>query len=178
MIFRQLFDLNSFTYTYLVACGKTNKAVLIDPVFEMVQRDLALIEELGLTLETVCETHCHADHVTAAWTLKQKTGCKIASAEVIGASNVDITLNEGDEIIVSILSIGNRSRECSVFASAPGLRMQDSGAQQKKRKRYLILSSLTGGITSIIAFIVGCLIYGLDSQPSTVLADSPRGPAF
>lgn len=98
MIFRQLFDLTSSTYTYLLGCEKTGEAILIDPVFEMVQRDEALLHELGLTLVAVLDTHCHADHVTAAWVLKQKTGCKIASAENIGASDVDLPLNDGDTI--------------------------------------------------------------------------------
>jgi glyoxylase-like metal-dependent hydrolase (beta-lactamase superfamily II) len=100
MIFRQLFDLSSSTYTYLIGCERTKKALLIDPVFEQAQRDLALVEELGLTLESVCETHCHADHVTAAWLLKQKTGCVIAGAEVTGASGVDVALNDGDVVRV------------------------------------------------------------------------------
>ncbi|RLA48183.1 MAG: MBL fold metallo-hydrolase [Gammaproteobacteria bacterium] len=106
MIFRQLFDLTSSTYTYLIGCEETKKALLIDPVFELQRRDLALIAELGLTLETVCETHCHADHVTAAWLLKQKTGCKVASAEVIGASNVDLPLVDGD-----VIQVGNERLE-------------------------------------------------------------------
>ncbi len=123
MIFRQLFDLSSSTYTYLLGCDKTNTAVLIDPVFEMVRRDLALIEELGLTLETVCETHCHADHVTAAWILKQKTGCKIASAQVIEASNVDIPLNEGDEIrvgneVLKVISTPGHTDGCLSYVLA------------------------------------------------------------
>jgi len=112
MIFRQLFDLSSSTYTYLIGCEKTKKALLIDPVFELVKRDLALISELGLSLETVCETHCHADHVTGAWLLKQKTACRIASAEVTGASGVDILLNDGD-----VVQVGDESLE---VRSTPG----------------------------------------------------------
>lgn len=109
MIFRQLFDLGSSTYTYLLACENTRKALLIDPVFEMAQRDLALIDELGLTLEVVCETHCHADHVTAAWLLKQKTGAKIASAEVTGASGVDLPLAGGSAVQVGDVKLEVRA---------------------------------------------------------------------
>jgi glyoxylase-like metal-dependent hydrolase (beta-lactamase superfamily II)/rhodanese-related sulfurtransferase len=98
MIFRQLFDLTSSTYTYLLACNQTKQAILIDPVYEQTQRDLALINELGLTLVTVLDTHCHADHVTAAWLLKQKTQCDIASAGVIEAIDVDRRLSHGDRI--------------------------------------------------------------------------------
>ena len=99
MLFRQLFDLASSTYTYLLACERTKQAVLIDPVFEQVQRDTALLHELGLTLQTVLDTHCHADHVTAAWLLKQKTGCSVASAAVIAASDVDLPLKDGSVIV-------------------------------------------------------------------------------
>ena len=98
MIFRQLYDAVSSTYTYLLADEKSGEALLIDPVFEQVPRDLALIQELGLTLKLVLDTHAHADHVTAAWVLKQKTGCKIALAGAVGAENVDIALKHGDTL--------------------------------------------------------------------------------
>ena len=123
MIFRQLFDLNSSTYTYLIGCEHSKKALLIDPVFELARRDLALIDELGLTLAIVCETHCHADHVTAAWLLKQKTGCKIASAQITGASRVDIPLNDGDEIcvgreVLQVIATPGHTEGCLSFVSA------------------------------------------------------------
>src|SRR3984893_14034265 len=78
LIFRQLFDPLSSTYTYLLADGGSGAAVIIDPVFEQVRRDAALIEELGLRLAYSLETHIHADHVTGAWMLKRQTGCRIA----------------------------------------------------------------------------------------------------
>jgi sulfur dioxygenase len=123
MIFRQLFDLTSSTYTYLIGCEKTKKALLIDPVFELVRRDLALIEELGLTLDVVCDTHCHADHVTAAWLLKNKTGCKIASAQVTAATGVDISLTEGDEVrvgaeVLKVLATPGHTDGCMSFVMA------------------------------------------------------------
>jgi len=71
MIFRQLFDADSSTYTYLLGCADSREAILIDPVFEQHQRDAALIRELGLTVRYVLDTHVHADHVTAAWLAKQ-----------------------------------------------------------------------------------------------------------
>lgn len=104
MIFRQLFDLQSSTYTYLIGCEKTKQAVLIDPVFEQARRDIALLNELGLSLSFSLETHCHADHVTSAWLLKQKTGAQICSAGVINAGEVDRKLSDGD-----VLQIGTES---------------------------------------------------------------------
>ena len=85
MIFRQLYDYTSSTYTYLLADESSREALLIDPVFEQFQRDLAMLRELGLTLKLVADTHAHADHITAAWLLKQKTGCKIAISADAGA---------------------------------------------------------------------------------------------
>src|SRR3546814_913010 len=95
MIFRQLFDTTASTYTYLLADEVHRQALLIDPVFDQVGRDRALIDELGLKLMLAVDSHAHADHVTAAWLLKQKTGCKIASAKIIGAEHVDLPLEDG-----------------------------------------------------------------------------------
>lgn len=66
LIFRQLFDLQSSTYSYLLGDSVTREAVLIDPVFEHALRDAALLHELGLRLVATVETHVHADHVTGA----------------------------------------------------------------------------------------------------------------
>ncbi len=70
LIFRQLFDPQSSTYSYLLADRRSREAVLIDPVFEQARRDAALIQELGLKLVATLDTHVHADHVTGAWLLK------------------------------------------------------------------------------------------------------------
>src|SRR5690349_23174966 len=78
LIFRQLFDQQSSTYTYLLADSGAREAVLIDPVFEQARRDAALVAELGLKLAWTLETHVHADHVTAAWLHKQRLGSRIA----------------------------------------------------------------------------------------------------
>ncbi|AFZ57899.1 MBL fold metallo-hydrolase [Anabaena cylindrica FACHB-243] len=75
MLFRQLFDNESSTYTYLIADETTAAAILVDPVLEQVERDLQLIEELGLTLRYCLETHIHADHITGTGKLRQLTGC-------------------------------------------------------------------------------------------------------
>jgi sulfur dioxygenase len=97
-VFRQLFDPPSSTYTYLLADGDTGAAVIIDPVFEQVRRDAALIEELGLRLVFALETHVHADHVTGSWLLKQRTGCLIALAAKSGAAGADRYLVQDDVV--------------------------------------------------------------------------------
>jgi sulfur dioxygenase len=98
LIFRQLVDLQSSTYTYLLADAAAGEAVLIDPVFEQAQRDAALIEELGLKLRWTLETHVHADHVTAAWLLKQRLGSAIALSGDSGAAGFDRALRHGDRV--------------------------------------------------------------------------------
>jgi len=98
MLLRQLFDPVSSTYSYLVADETTRKAVLIDPVFERHVRDAALIRELELVLLYTIDTHCHADHVTGAWLMKQAFGSRAALAAVYDAVNVDVALKHGDVI--------------------------------------------------------------------------------
>jgi sulfur dioxygenase len=75
MLFRQLFDRESSTYTYLIADRTSAEALLVDPVLEQVERDLQLLKELGLTLRYSLETHVHADHITSASQLREATGC-------------------------------------------------------------------------------------------------------
>ena len=79
MLFRQLFEPLSSTYTYLLGCEQTGQAVLIDPVVTTVDRDLHVLDELGLKLAFTLETHIHADHVTGARHLKQRVGSRIAA---------------------------------------------------------------------------------------------------
>jgi sulfur dioxygenase len=98
MIFRQLFDPQSSTYTYLLADSATREAVLIDPVFEHARRDAALIEELGVKLAWTLETHVHADHVTGAWLLKRRFGSMIALSKDSGAAGADRMLGDGEDV--------------------------------------------------------------------------------
>src|SRR5258706_70282 len=96
MIFRQLFDPQASTYTYLLADSATREALLIDPVFDHALRDAALIEELGVKLLYTLETHVHADHVTGAWLLKRRLGSRIALSQGSGGHGGDRALGEGD----------------------------------------------------------------------------------
>ena len=78
MIFKQLFEPISSTFTYLIGCEQTGQALLIDPVLPTWERDLAEVQKLGLTLAYTVETHIHADHITSALKLKEMAGSKIA----------------------------------------------------------------------------------------------------
>ena len=98
LIFRQLFDATSSTYTYLLGDAQSGQALLIDPVFEHVRRDGALLRELGLALTATLETHVHADHVTGAWLLKQRCGSRILGAAAGGAQGLDRGLAQGDRV--------------------------------------------------------------------------------
>ena len=98
MIFRQLFDPQSSTYTYLLADPASRAALLIDPVFEQARRDAALVEELGLKLAWTLETHVHADHITGAWLLREKLGSRIAVSRAGGVEGADRLLQNGDWI--------------------------------------------------------------------------------
>jgi sulfur dioxygenase len=94
---RQLFDRETCTFTYLLVDEASGEAALIDPVREQVDRDLALIHELGVSLRYVLETHVHADHVTSAGQLAERTGAVTAGSE-LGAPCIQRRLRDGDEL--------------------------------------------------------------------------------
>src|SRR5206468_1675367 len=98
LVFRQLFDPQSSTYTYLLGDRASGAAVLIDPVFEQVRRDAALIGELGLRLVATLETHIHADHVTGAWLLRRALESQIMLATASGAEGADRYLVQDDVV--------------------------------------------------------------------------------
>jgi sulfur dioxygenase len=106
MIFRQLFDVASSTYTYLLADEPSREAVLVDPVFEQHARDAALVRELELKLLFTIDTHCHADHVTGAWLMRAVLGSRIAMSATCGARNVDVPLSHDD-----VVRFGSRALE-------------------------------------------------------------------
>ena len=109
MIFRQLFDPQSSTYTYLLADSLTREAVLIDPVFEHARRDAALIGELGVKLLFTLETHVHADHVTGAALLKRQLDSKIALSKDSGADGADRYLADGEVIAFGLRTLQARA---------------------------------------------------------------------
>ncbi|MFC5300877.1 MBL fold metallo-hydrolase [Azospira restricta] len=101
LIFRQLFDAASSTYTYLLGDPASRQAVIVDTVFEQHLRDRALVDELGLTLVAALDTHCHADHVTGAWLMQQATGCRIGISRRYGEAvqGADLRLDDGDRVV-------------------------------------------------------------------------------
>ena len=105
MIFRQVFDNKSSTYTYLIASAKGREAVIIDPVIENVESYIIILKELELKLVKVIDTHIHADHVTGASKLKQSTNCSAIMGEHTPADTVDIKLKDDDVIKIDQLEI-------------------------------------------------------------------------
>jgi glyoxylase-like metal-dependent hydrolase (beta-lactamase superfamily II) len=97
-MFRQLFDPESSTYTYVLGDESGGEAVIVDPVREHVERDLAVLAASGLRLAWILETHVHADHVTGARALRDRTGARTAVSLHCGASGFDRLLTDGDEI--------------------------------------------------------------------------------
>lgn len=105
MMFRQLFEPLSSTFTYLLGCEETGQAVLIDPVIVSMDRDLAELSRLGLRLAYSVETHIHADHITAALELKKQVGSKIAAPAFDRLSCTDFGVEEGKPFQVGSISL-------------------------------------------------------------------------
>jgi len=97
---QQLFDQESFTYTYLLWDSASHEAVLVDPVLEMVERDLQLVNELGLKLKYILETHVHADHVTGAGVIRSRTGAQTGLSHHAGVQCADLALRHGQELFL------------------------------------------------------------------------------
>ncbi|OQR77453.1 protein ETHE1 [Tropilaelaps mercedesae] len=101
LFFRQLFDDKSNTYTYLLADGSTKEGIIIDPVLEKVDRDLGLVQELGLTLKYALNTHIHADHVTGSGLLKKRISGLRSVISTASKARADVHVNDGDEVRIS-----------------------------------------------------------------------------
>src|SRR6266446_1812425 len=100
MIFRQLFDSVSGTYTYLLASRRGGEALIIDPVLEKVERYLQLIKELDLKLVKAVDTHLHADHITGLGALRDRTQCITVMGERSNVDVVSMRLSEGDRLTI------------------------------------------------------------------------------
>jgi len=95
MLFKQLIESDSSTYTYLLACERTRQALLIDPLLDTVERDLQVLRDLGLELAVTLETHVHADHLTGARRLRERTGSQIGCPAMLHLACADIGISEG-----------------------------------------------------------------------------------
>ena len=100
MIFRQLYEPLSSTYTYLLGDEESGQAILIDPVIASMERDLAEVHRLGLKLAYTLETHIHADHITAALEMKRAIGSKIAAPAHDRLPCTDVAIEEGTPLQV------------------------------------------------------------------------------
>ena len=105
MIFKQLFDTKSSTYTYLISSGKGREALIIDPVLENVNDYIKLLKELELKLVKVIDTHIHADHVTGASKLKNITKCSTIMCENTPADSVEIKVKDDEYIDLEDIKI-------------------------------------------------------------------------
>ncbi len=109
LLLRQLFDAETGTFTYLLVDVPSAKGVLIDPVFERHERDLALVRELGVDLVACLDTHAHADHVTGSWLMHEATGAAIGLAAAARAENVTLPLQHGDRVGFGVRSLEVRA---------------------------------------------------------------------
>jgi sulfur dioxygenase len=130
MVFRQLFDPESSTYTYLLGDPTTREAVLIDTVREQVDRDLQIVRELGLRLVATLDTHVHADHVTGAWLLKQRAGSRIVLSKRYGV-DADVKVDHGDPVrfgqqVLEVRATPGHTAGCVTYVTSD-LRMAFTG---------------------------------------------------
>jgi len=107
MIFHQLFEPLSSTYTYLIGCEETGKGILIDPVIASMDRDLAALKKYDLSLAYAIDTHIHADHITSALELKKRTGCKIANPIIDKLPCADVYLQENTPLDIGSIRLNS-----------------------------------------------------------------------
>ena len=154
MIFRQLFHQETCTYTYLLADELSREAVLIDPVIESVERDLRLLDELGLKLVYSLDTHVHADHITASGLLRERTGARSGVAAQAGVACADQQLAHGDRLAfgryeLEVRSTPGHTAGCVTYVLDEGSKMMPlpamrSGARLRthglsaRRRRHLV----------------------------------------
>lgn len=132
MLFRQLYDNSTSTYTYLIADETGKQAVLVDPVLEQVDRDLKLLQELGLTLRYCLETHIHADHITGTGKLRDLTGCQGIVPENASAACANRFIQDGEILplgevqIKAIATLGHTDSHMSYLVNGDRLLTGDS----------------------------------------------------
>lgn len=117
---KQLFDQETWTHTYLLFDSASGEGVIIDPVKEKLERDLKLIDELNVQLKYVLETHVHADHVTSAGDLRDRTGAKVVYGKHAGVACADMEMADGDELsfgpfTVRALSTPGHTSACTSY---------------------------------------------------------------
>ena len=105
MIFKQVFDTKSSTYTYLIACAKGREAIIIDPVLDNIKEYISLLNEFDLKLVKVIDTHIHADHITGASALRDKTKCITIMGDQTPADTVEIKVKDEEIIKLDQLEI-------------------------------------------------------------------------
>lgn len=121
IIFHQLFEAESSTYTYIIADKKSKEAAIIDPVLETVDRDIKLIGELGLKLIYALDTHIHADHITGAGELRKRLGIKTALSSEADVPCVDIALEDGQQLLlgdktIKVIATPGHTNTCLTYA--------------------------------------------------------------
>jgi len=109
MLLRQLFDRETWTYTYLIADEESGEAVLIDPVIDQLERDIKLLEELGLKLVYTLDTHAHADHITGSGLLRKRLGSKAVIGAHAGAEGADLMVDDGSRLKFGAVELEVRS---------------------------------------------------------------------
>ena len=105
MIFRQLFDSTSFSYTYLIAAGRGGEALIIDPVLDRVDRYIQLLDELDLRLVKALDSHLHADHITGLGALRDRTKCITVMGKESGVDVVSMRVADGDRVAIEGLGL-------------------------------------------------------------------------
>ncbi len=105
MIFRQLFEPLSSTYTYLLGCERTGQALLVDPVYPTWERDLQVLENLGLTLAYTLETHVHADHITSARKLREMVGSQVVFPAASAALCPDLLVRDNEMFVMGDVAL-------------------------------------------------------------------------
>ena len=160
MIFRQLFDSESSTYTYLIGDPETQEAILVDPVIEQLSRDIQLLKELDLTLKFCLETHIHADHITGTGKLREITGCQGIVPNNANIDCADIFIKDG-----AIINLGK--------ITVKGI---ETNGHTDSHMSYLINDSLI--LTGDALFIRGCGRTDFQSGNPGILYDSVTQKLF